>query len=525
MAAVSVMSAWFRPGFVAVILAAAGLSTAGAALAQAPTPKNVPKTAEINRVRIPPIFLAPIRRSVLNLTPARLASLRRGVAQMKAWNSAPRGSANFRRSWIYWANMHAYFGAGCASATGLNAAGMSGLSAQSKTNADEMATWCTCQHGTIQFLTWHRMYLYYFEKVLQAAAKDATLRLPFWDYETNAQLPPAYRATTYVNANGQTVANPLYVANRQAQLNAGTGSLTPSVVSTTGAMQATSYSPFNGAIEQTPHGAVHCATGVAGCPTGYMGAVPAAGNDPIFYAHHTNIDRLYECWLKVNPAARLPNTPSQLAATFTFIDGSGALVTRSVGDMLTTGQLGYSYATGGGCPTVSANAFAAVKAALQETPVRTFPVVGATPLKRGTTVIPIAMSGPDRAMLKSAIPERAGAPTRSRLVIDGLTFDEAPGVLYDVYLQGANGKRVLVGTINFFNQSAPHMEHDGMAMASAAPETGFDATDALNAVGDSAASLVIEPTTGVIGTTPAAAAERISPRANVRFSAVRIEQR
>lgn len=498
-------------------------SQAGSTLTFDMYPAGAPAGNKFQSTRITPTLLASERPSVLSLNSAQLASLRRGVAQMKAWNTEPHGSANFRRSWIYWANMHSYFGTGCAPVSGLSAAGMSGLTAQSKSNADEQATWCTCQHRTIQFLTWHRMYLYYFEKVLQAAASDANLRLPFWDYESNAQMPKAYRDQTYVNSMGQTVANPLYIPNRQAQLNAGTANLSASVVSTSNAMAQSSYSPFNSALEGTPHGAVHCSVGVANCPTGYMGAVPAAGNDPIFYTHHTNIDRLYECWLRVSPSTRLPNNSAQLNTTFSFIDGSGALVQRKVADMLTTAQLGYHYAAGGGCPVTSKAAL--TLAVEQEAPVRSIPLLGPTELKRGTTVVPLTIAPQTRSMLLSAVPERGGAAPHSRLVIDGLTYDEAPQVLYEVYLQDSAGKRVLLGVINFFNQSAPHMEHDGMAMAAPASETAFDATEALAKLGKGATALVLEPSSGVTGGTTAAASARISARANVRFSAARIEQR
>jgi len=113
------------------------------------------------------------------------------------------------------------------------------------------------------------------------------------------------------------------------------------------------------------------------------------------------------------------------------------------------------------------------------------------------------------------------------LVIDGLSYDEPPGVLYEVYVQGAGGKRALVGVINFFNDTAPH--HDTMQgmenMADTASRT-FDATDALASLGVSGdASLVLVPTTGVTGVPTLKAAERISPRANVRFKEARIEQR
>jgi hypothetical protein len=509
-------------GAALLIHASAGSAQPGGKPKAAATP-----AARAALVRRPPIrLLVPLRPSITALTAAQLASLRKGFAQMIAWNSAPHGSANFKRSLVYWANMHAYVGSGCtANNNGLNNPGMSGLSAQSKSTSDENATWCTCQHSpangnNLSFLTWHRMYLYYFEKVLQAAAGDPTLRLPYWDYETDGHIPAAYRSPTYV-LNNQTVPNPLYIANRQAQLNAGTAALTAAVVSTSGAMPATSYAPFNAALEQTPHGAVHCATGVASCPSGYMGYVPTAGNDPIFYSHHANIDRLYECWLKVNQAQRLP-TGSTLTASFNFIDGSGALVTRTVSDMLTTAQLHYGYTAGGGCPLI----LHWPPIIWKELPWKVFPLLGPTRLNRGTTSLPVRLAPELRTRMFAA--PRAGAaavPVRqATLVLEGLHFDEAPGVMFEVALQGPNGKRVPVGVINFFNQTAPH--HGEMAAMEQDGRQAFDATAALQALGGAGdAQLVVEPTTGVTGQSTSLAAERLSARANVRFSAARLELR
>jgi hypothetical protein len=504
--------------------AVAGLSAvlAYGGAAQAPSGAKI-KTGPVAidpsiKIKLPPgVLLIGPRKSITALTATELANLRKGYAQMIAWNSAPHGSANFKRSLKYWANMHAYFGTGCAGTGGLSQPGMSGLSAQSKSNADENATWCTCQHGTNQFLTWHRMYLWYFEKVLQAASGSPSLRLPYWDYETDGHIPAAFRTATYVNSSGVTVANPLFVANRKSTLNSGTGTLSAAVVSTSGINSQTSYLPYNSAIEGTPHGAVHCATGVANCPTGYMGAVPAAGNDPIFYSHHANIDRLYECWLKVNPAGRLP-TGAILNANFSFIDGAGALVSRKVGDMLTTSQLSYSYTAGGGCPLV----ISASSAVLSAAALRVVPLVGSTPLERGTTAVPVKIPADVRAQVRR--PEAGGpqaAPRQATLVIDDLTFAEAPGVMFEVALRDASGKSVTVGVINFFNRTAPdHGQHDGDA-----DDHRFDATAALQALGSDSAQLELRPTSGVTAPNTPEAEEQVSPNARVRFAAARIELR
>ena len=149
------------------VAAVAGLALLGghsAAGAAQPGIKSKAAAAATTAQRRPivrgPIRLVRLRKSITQLTPAELQSLRNGIAQMKAWNSEPRGSANFKRSLLYWANMHAYIGAGCtANNNGINNPGMGGFSIQSKSTTDENATWFTCQHGTSQFLTWHRMYL------------------------------------------------------------------------------------------------------------------------------------------------------------------------------------------------------------------------------------------------------------------------------------------------------------------------------------------------------------------------------
>jgi hypothetical protein len=294
-------------------------------------------------------------------------------------------------------------------------------------------------------------------------------------------------------------------------------------------MTRTTYGTFNGAIEQTPHGAVHCAVASASCPNGLMGAVPAAALDPIFYAHHTNIDRLYECWLRVNESARLPNDPGQLNAQFSFIDGDGSTVQRRVSDMLRLSQLGYSYATGGDCPAVPAVAVASVSAegaAVAETTrasssERSIGSAGETRLQRGVTTVPLSV--PATASENLSTMAAPSAERRVHLVIEGLKFDAAPGTLYNVYLANEGGRREQIGVINFFNfsttRAAAHASHSGPGRYE------LDATEAVQRLGiapNAQPALVFEPTTGLTGSSPEAAAAQISPQANVRFDSARL---
>jgi hypothetical protein len=135
-----------------------------------------------------------------------------------------------------------------------------------------------------------------------------------------------------------------------------------------------------------------------------------------------------------------------------------------------------------------------------------------TRLQRGVTVVPLRVPGELRSLAN--VPHSPEA--RSLLVISGLAFDQPPQVLYNVYLQTSDGRRALVGVINFFNASSPHAEHQQSG------DVVLDATDALQSLGGADASLVFEPASGVTGESVEQATQQISPAANVRFRSVQV---
>ena len=198
-----------------------------------------------------------------------------------------------------------------------------------------------CRHGAPGFLTWHRAYMYYFERALRCVNSSVTL--PFWDWSTGPTtgVPAACASPTYINRAGATVANPLYagplpgggMTARRADIATTTYG---DIATTAQTALATSldFTSFQNAMNG-PHGSVHVRTG------GQMGSVAFAGYDPIFYLHHCNVDRLWARWQASHPGAlpaseaTFPLNPFRMPYSDTQRPGS---------DFATTDQLGYRYA-------------------------------------------------------------------------------------------------------------------------------------------------------------------------------------
>src|SRR6185503_3423862 len=121
--------------------------------------------------------------------------------------------------------------------------------------------------------------------------------------------------------------NPLYEVRRDDGWNApGTNMLSSTDTNIDQTLDVPIYLTAEGyqrRIEVKPHGYTHCA--VKDCRATVMGAVPYSANDPIFYIHHANIDRMWDCWTSLGNAN--PTNPQYLSKTFSFVDADGKLVT------------------------------------------------------------------------------------------------------------------------------------------------------------------------------------------------------
>ncbi|KAJ6850532.1 polyphenol oxidase, chloroplastic [Iris pallida] len=103
----------------------------------------------------------------------------------------------------------------------------------------------------------------------------------------------------------------------------------------------------NGAPQQlAPVGRQHGLAGVFRVSFPSMGTIYAAARDPVFYAHHTNIDRLWELWRRLHGyRGSRPefDDPLWLDSHFYFYDENADLVRVRVRDAIDMDRLGYAY--------------------------------------------------------------------------------------------------------------------------------------------------------------------------------------
>jgi hypothetical protein len=490
--------------------------------------------------------------------PNRVASFRKAVATMKSRNTAAHNTAAYRTSWEYWGAMHGYFGTNSKVGTVANyiqrlknqgiwqpgdEVYFAGISNLTPPDATAQAVWDQCQHGTPYFFPWHRLYLYYFERVLRAAAGDNTLRLPYWDYTnvSNLAMPVEFTTPTYKNAQGQTVSNPLYDARRAPGWNIPTTVALPQ--GDTNINNALTIVPFSGssgfqsAIEGGVHGNVHC--DVQDCPLTVMGAVAYSSNDPIFWLHHCNIDRMWDCWKSIaghnNPGS--PWTTKQ----FSYINETGAKVTKTISVLFDGSLIDYKYQQASNCArtttavavaasadvAISASAAKAAKTKLAK------PVILGTkksaaidsPVKKHTISLPAEAKTPATAAAAPAnlaLHPSSQVPVKTELTLHGIHYAQHPGAQFQVYLERRDNpsRRALVGTISFFSDLGGS-EHHGTAVV----DRVFDVTEALQGLvgageGLADVNVVFQATSSRRGSTTAEAAAAPAPRFNAKSGLV-----
>ncbi len=251
-----------------------------------------------------------LRKSIGAFNSAELTKLQDAYTALR---NLPAGD---NRRWLMQADMHALFCASC-------------------TNSP------TDIHGSWTFFPWHRAYLYYFERILGSLVKDLdNFRLPYWDWENIRTLPPPYRSPG-------SAANSLWDGSRNSGL-AGGGNL-PSTDGTASRITTlyglSDFATFGGdafsggSLEDDPHGIIHVDVGLPFLPQHDMGNLGYAARDPLFFAHHCNIDKLWSGWNDLASGGsgtdyKNPTDSAFLNARWSFWDENQNVVSISAGDVL-----------------------------------------------------------------------------------------------------------------------------------------------------------------------------------------------
>jgi tyrosinase len=244
-------------------------------------------------------------------------------------------------------------------------------------SADVKRFWKECQHGSWYFLPWHRGYLLAFEANIRAAViklggpKDWAL--PYWNYfkPNQFKLPPAFASPDWPDGKGD---NPLFVPQLYGPNNDGNVYVPVAQVNLdamadpdfTGVASGGSPGfggvdtgfehggPVHGGIETQPHDWVHGLVGGSDPKNtnlpGLMSDPDTAGLDPIFWLHHSNIDRLWEVW-RQNPSTHVnPTDPNWVKGpgnigerVFSMPMPDGKPWDYTPGEMADLGKLDYKY--------------------------------------------------------------------------------------------------------------------------------------------------------------------------------------
>ncbi|KAL5703524.1 catechol oxidase [Ranunculus cassubicifolius] len=236
--------------------------------------------------------------------------------------------------------------------------------AYNQKNADVMLN----IHRSWLFFPWHRMLIYFHERILANLIGDDTFSLSFWNWDIpeGMAMPDLYYTEPFIDTERSAVHNaPHKVAeinynfvdnNRPAkeQISTNLNFMYHQMVSGAKKVElfmGCHYKPGNngscdgpGTIELAPHNALHSWVGKeSNRYLENMGVFYAAARDPIFWAHHPNIDRLWEVWKDLRGNVPEIIDPDWLDSYFYFHNEYSQLVRVKIRDVLNVTKLGYSY--------------------------------------------------------------------------------------------------------------------------------------------------------------------------------------
>ena len=182
-------------------------------------------------------------------------------------------------------------------------------------------SWGVHSHHNIlgtYFLAWHRQYLFLMEERLMKENQNVTI--PYWDSVTDRSIPEALKDPKLINTLSRPrYWNPSHLPNKEDLDN---------IIAYKG-----SFKMYQSGLERF-HGAAHNAVG------GDMASTHSPA-DPIFWLHHSYIDKLWADWQNTPHNQNPPNLNTSLKPS-TFSTNNTQFSVK-VGDIINISDLGYQY--------------------------------------------------------------------------------------------------------------------------------------------------------------------------------------
>lgn len=200
-------------------------------------------------------------------------------------------------------------------------------------------------HNSWRFLPWHRFQLHYLERIIARVARKPDFAMPYWDwsadhapavyfqrrsplYDETRTVTPSDRLSLFLGFAGGPDASDDFWARTDNAFDDFFGSQNPTGVMGSG---------YAGSAEQYGHNLVHLFVG------GRMGDLAISPLDPLFWAHHANVDRQWAAWSEQHAGADYPRAFGAEPCTG-FVDTDGYLApVRTASEGFDTARLGYTF--------------------------------------------------------------------------------------------------------------------------------------------------------------------------------------
>jgi polyphenol oxidase len=344
-------------------------------------------------------------------------------------------------------------------------------------------------HGGWFFFPWHRAFLYFHERILAKLIGDDTFALPYWDWDSQDRqtFPSIYSIP-------KDPSDCLFDVFRSAM----SGSNIPNVVVGPTIMNKTMNAPNNklfmgwqsgntgqsGAMENQPHGPVHIWTGDTTLQAANtdMGVLATAAQDPVFFAHHANIDRLWDVWLGLSSQHENYTSPTWLTNTWQFYDENGVWTEIAVSDVVDhTKSLRYEYQPPSKKPIWARRQLVSGATALAFHPAPELLMANApSGIELGETPLTHSVALPAQTA-KTFAALTASSPPAYSLHIEGIQVSSDHQALFEVYLNSPNANaKTGVDVPNFVGTvTVLAMRHNGVSHDHGSVNVAFDITETL----------------------------------------------